>query len=52
MDYMQMIQLLSNFWSKKFTNKEIEKRDFKITGWPFMTLVRRNNILKNQGVCY
>ena len=24
---------LCNFWSNKFINKEIEKRDFKITGW-------------------
>ena len=26
---------LFNFWSNKFINKKIEKRDFKITGWSF-----------------
>ena len=25
---------LFNFWSNKFINNEIEKRDFQITGWP------------------
>ena len=30
---------LFNFWSNKIINKEIEKRDFQITGWSFMTLV-------------
>ena len=35
--------ILFNFWSKKFINKEIEMRNFEITGWPFMTLVKRNN---------
>ena len=34
---------LFNFWSDKFINEEIQKRNFKITGWPFMTLVERNN---------
>ena len=33
---------LFNIWSIRFIIKEIEKRDFKITGWPFMTLVKRN----------
>ena len=41
---------LINFWSNKFINTEIEKRDFQITGWPFMTLVRRNNFFKIQGI--
>ena len=41
---------LFNFWSNKFINNEIEKRDFQITGWPFMTLVRRNNFFKIQGI--
>ena len=41
---------LFNFWSNKFINTEIEKRDFQITGWPFMTLVRRNNFFKIQGI--
>ena len=31
---------LFNFWSNKIINKEKEKRDFKITGWSFMTLVK------------
>ena len=34
---------LFNFWSNKLINKEIENRNFKLTGWPFMTLVKRNN---------
>ena len=37
---------LFNFWSNKFIKNEIEKRNFQITGWPFMTLVKRNNFLK------
>ena len=37
---------LFNFWSNKFINNEIENRNFKLTGWPFMTLVKRNNFLK------
>ena len=41
---------LFNFWSNKFINNKIEKRDFQITGWPFMTLVKRNNFFKIQGV--
>ena len=41
---------LFNFWSNKFINKEIEKRYFNITGWPFMTLVKRNNFFKTQGI--
>ena len=34
---------LFNIWSNKIINKEIEKRIFKITGWSFMTLVKKNN---------
>ena len=41
---------LFNFWSNKFINKELENRDFKMTGWPFMTLVKRNNFFKIQGI--
>ena len=41
---------LFNFLSNKFINNEIEKRDFQITGWPFMTLVERNNCFKLQGI--
>ena len=41
---------LFNFWSKKFINNELENRDFKKTGWPFMTLVKRNNFFKIQGI--
>ena len=26
---------LFNFWSNKFINEEVQKRKFKITGWPF-----------------
>ena len=42
---------LFNFWSSKFINKEIGNRNFKLTGWPFMTLVKRNNFFKIQGIC-
>ena len=41
---------LFNFWSNKVINKEIENRDFKWTGWPFMTLVKKNNFFKIQGL--
>ena len=41
---------LFNFWSNKFINKEIENINFQITGWPFMTLVKRNNFCKIQGL--
>ena len=41
---------LFNFWSNKFINDEIEKRNFQISGWPFMTLVKRNNFFKLQGI--
>ena len=41
---------LFNFWSNKLINEEIEKRKFNITGWPFMTLVKRNNFFKIQGI--
>ena len=37
---------LFNMWSNKFINKEVEKRDFKITGWHLMTVVKRNNFFK------
>ena len=39
---------LFNFWSNKLINEEIQKRKFKITGWPFMTLVRRNKFFNVQ----
>ena len=42
---------LFNFWSNKFLNKETEKRDFKVTGWSFMTLVKRNIFFKVQVIC-
>ena len=41
---------LFNFWSNKFTNKEIELRSFKITGWSFMTLVKRNKVFQIQSI--
>ena len=41
---------LFKFWSNKFINKEIENRNFKLTGYPFMTLVKRNNFYKIQGI--
>ena len=42
--------ILFNFWSNKFINEEIENRDFRMTGWPFMTLVKRNSFFKIQGI--
>ena len=41
---------LFNIWSNNLINKEIQNRDFKLTGWPFMTLVKRNNFFKIQGI--
>ena len=41
---------LFNIWSNKLINKEKEKRNFKLTGWPFLTLVKRNNFFKIQGI--
>ena len=41
---------LFNFWSNKFMNKVRENRDFRITGWPVMTLVKRNNFCEIQGI--
>ena len=37
---------LFNFWSNKFINEEVQKRKFKITGWPFLTLVKKTTFLK------
>ena len=42
--------ILFNFWSNKFINEEIENRDFRMTGWPFATLVKRNSFFKIQGI--
>ena len=41
---------LFNFWSNKFINNEIENRDFQLSGWTFMTLVKRNNFFNIQGI--
>ena len=41
---------LFNFWSNKFINQEIENGNFRLTGLPFMTLVKRNNFFKIQGI--
>ena len=41
---------LFNIWSNKFINNEIEKKTFQIPGWPFMTLVKRNNFFKIQSI--
>ena len=41
---------LFNFWSNKFIKKEIENRNFKLTKWPFMTLVKRNNFFNIQSI--
>ena len=42
---------LFNFWSNKFINEKVQKRKFKITGWPFLTLVKRNNFFEIQSIC-
>ena len=41
---------LFNIWSNKLINKEIENRNFKLTGCLFMTLVKRNNFFKIQSI--
>ena len=38
-------------WSNNFMNAEIQKRKIKITGWPIMNLVKRNNFFKTQRIC-
>ena len=43
---------LFNFWSKNFIKKEIEKKDFKITGWSFMTLVNKKSFFEIQSICF
>ena len=40
---------LFNLFSNRFINKEIEMRKFKVTGWPLMTLVKRNSFFEIQG---
>ena len=45
-DELHENDILFNFWSNKFINKEIEMRNFKKPGWPFLTLVETNNYLK------
>ena len=42
---------LLNFWSNKILNEGIRKGKFEITGWSFMTLVKRSNFFKIQGIC-
>ena len=42
---------LFKFWFNKFINGMVQKRKFKITGWLFITLVKRNNFFKIQGIC-
>ena len=41
---------LFNIWSNNLINKEIQNRNFKLTGWPFMSLVKRNNFFKIQSI--
>ena len=42
---------LFNIWSNKFINKEREKRNFKITGWSFMTLVKETTFFTIHSMC-
>ena len=50
-DELFEIDKLFNLWSNKFINEAVQNRKFKITGWLFMTLVKRNNFFKVQGIC-
>ena len=47
-DELNQNDKLLNFWSDKFINEELEKGNFKITGWLFMTYVKRNKIFTNR----
>ena len=49
-EYCENYKLLK-FWSNKCIIKEIEMRNFKTTGWPFMTLVKRKNFFQNPEQC-
>ena len=49
-DELNENEKLFNFLCNEFLNKEIEKRDFKITGWSFMTLVKRNKFFEIQSL--
>ena len=42
-DELYEIIKLFNFSSNKFINREIEMRNFEITAWSFVTLVKRKN---------
>ena len=42
-DDFYKIDKIFSFWSNRFINKEIEMKNFEITGWSFMTLVRTRN---------
>ena len=41
-EFYQNIKLF-DFWSNKFINEEIQKRDFKTPEWSLMILVKRKN---------
>ena len=41
---------LFKFWSTKFLEIEIKMRDFKIKGWSFMNLGKRNKSFTVRGV--
>ena len=49
-DELQENDKLFNIWSNKFINKEIENRNFRLSGWPILSLVKRNNFFKIQGI--
>ena len=49
-DELHEYDKLFKIWSNKLINKEIENRNFKLAGWPFITLVKRNNFFKIQGI--
>ena len=42
--------ILFNFWSNIFINKQMEIRIFEIREWSLLTLVKRNNFFKNQSI--
>ena len=42
-DELHEYDKLFNIWSNKLINKELKNRNFILTGWRFMTFVKRNN---------
>ena len=49
-DELYEIDKLFNFSSNKFINKEIETRNFNITGWSFLTLIEETTFSKSRAI--